>query len=205
MLYLVRHGETNWNKEGRVQGIHDVPLNANGKYQALSKRGQFAGHHFTQVFSSPLARAKETAEIITSKAKVDNFTINDDLIEYDFGLRDGLTIEEDSKELEENSRRITPTDYEEEDQDAFMTRISKALIDAAALDGNVMLVSHGAVIATLIRMLLPEEYRDQYFFLDNVSTVCVDNHFDENGNLVITLENLKPSKEELERYLTEND
>ena len=204
MIYLVRHGQTDWNKQGRVQGVQDIPLNMNGIKQAMDNRDLYKGHHFTHVFTSPLQRAEKTAKIITSKAKVDHFEVADELIEYDFGLRDGTTIEEDARELEANSRRAHPVDYHEEDEEHFVKRIAKILIEAGMKEGNVMLVTHGAVISTILQMLLPKN-QDQYIFLENNSVCCIDNKMTEDGNLVLTFNGANINPEELEKLLSEND
>ncbi len=204
MIYLVRHGETNWNKEGRVQGIQDIPLNMNGIKQAMDKRGLYKDHHFTHVYTSPLKRAKKTAEIITSKSKVDNFIETDDLIEYDFGLRDGTTLEEDAAELQKNAQRDVPVDYHEEDQEHFIQRVAKILVEAGQQEGNVMLVTHGAVISTILQMLLPQDL-DHYIILENNSVSCIENEFNEDGNLVLTLVGANMKDEEIQKLLDEND
>ncbi len=63
-IYLVRHGETDWNAEGRLQGHSDVSLNSAGYAQAIALRDQFSHLSFEAVFSSDLSRARQTAEVI---------------------------------------------------------------------------------------------------------------------------------------------
>lgn len=196
MIYLVRHGQTNWNKEGRVQGIEDVPLNLDGIYQAKEKSKLFNDHHFTKVLSSPLSRASTTAKLLTNKSKVDSFEIDDRLIEYDFGSNDGQEISEYNKH---------PEARDEEDTETFQKRILEALIDAAQIEGNVLLVSHGAVIATLIRMMLPEELRDQWFNLINCSVTAVEPEFLDNGNLALNLIGINMEDSEVEELLKKYD
>ena len=65
-ICIVRHGETDWNAQGRLQGRTDIPLNENGKVQAM-KCGEFlAQNNWDAVITSPLKRARETAEIIAN-------------------------------------------------------------------------------------------------------------------------------------------
>jgi broad specificity phosphatase PhoE len=66
MIYVVRHGQTDWNLEGRFQGRIDIPLNEKGKNQAKKTKEKLEGIEFDKVFSSPLKRALETAQIITN-------------------------------------------------------------------------------------------------------------------------------------------
>lgn len=64
MIYIVRHVQTDWNKEGRYQGRIDVDLNSEGVSQAIKIRDKLADIKFDKVFSSPLKRAYKTARII---------------------------------------------------------------------------------------------------------------------------------------------
>lgn len=73
MIYFVRHGQTEWNKLGKLQGHKDIELNDEGRMQAQIVKEKLSGVKFDKVFSSPLKRAKETAQIICNKeAIVDN-------------------------------------------------------------------------------------------------------------------------------------
>jgi broad specificity phosphatase PhoE len=63
-LFLVRHGETDWNRDGRYQGQTDIPLNAVGRRQAALLRDRLRDEQFTSCYSSSLGRAVETAEIV---------------------------------------------------------------------------------------------------------------------------------------------
>lgn len=92
-LYFVRHGMTEWNDEGKMQGRTDVPLNDRGIVQAklLARRLQNKG--IKAIYSSPLSRAKKTAEIIASHFKLEVIEAPA-LQEADFGKWEGLTLEE---------------------------------------------------------------------------------------------------------------
>ena len=73
MIYFVRHGQTELNKLGKLQGHKDIELNDEGRMQAQIVKEKLSGVKFDKVFSSPLKRAKETAQIICNKeAVVDN-------------------------------------------------------------------------------------------------------------------------------------
>src|SRR5699024_6004320 len=63
-IRLIRHGETNWNKEGRIQGKTDIPLNETGRIQAEECAASLKHSEWDIIISSPLKRAKQTAEII---------------------------------------------------------------------------------------------------------------------------------------------
>jgi len=64
ILWLVRHGETEWSREGNYTGLTDIPLTAEGEAQATASRGKIGGFSFDRVFSSPLVRARRTAELL---------------------------------------------------------------------------------------------------------------------------------------------
>ena len=80
MLYIMRHGETDWNLADKLQGQEDIPLNVNGRRQAAIAVARVIPLGITRIISSDLSRAKETAEII---AKQLNLTV-----EYDSRLRE---------------------------------------------------------------------------------------------------------------------
>lgn len=66
MIYIVRHGQTDWNKERKIQGHQDIPLNEVGIHEAEIVRDELKDIKFDVVFSSPLQRAYKTAQIITN-------------------------------------------------------------------------------------------------------------------------------------------
>lgn len=156
MIYLVRHGQTDWNTEHRIQGQRDVPLNGEGIAQAKARRPLFDGHHFDAVITSPLSRAQDTAKLLTEGADVGAFKTDPRLMEYDFGARTGFQryVENPDGTLSERFKEAGP---DEEDMDAFMKRIVDAVADAAAYPGDVLIVTHGAVLANLIRMFLGQK------------------------------------------------
>ena len=90
MIYITRHGETDWNKEHRIQGHMDIPLNNQGRLDAKRAKEKLKGIKFDVVFSSPLSRALETAKIIT-KHKI---IIDDRLIERGNSKLEGISDEE---------------------------------------------------------------------------------------------------------------
>lgn len=91
-FYFIRHGETDWNKEKRLQGRSDIPLNDKGRSQALEAKGRFSNHKIDYIVCSPLQRAKETALIVNELLQAE-IIYDDRLIERDHGIIEGMTEE----------------------------------------------------------------------------------------------------------------
>lgn len=91
-LYLVRHGETEWNALGKFQGSKDIVLSPDGISQAKYVSNRLK-NKFDYIYSSPLKRAYKTASIIALQSSME-IRILDDLREIDFGKWEGLTVKE---------------------------------------------------------------------------------------------------------------
>lgn len=153
-ICLIRHGETDWNASRRIQGQLDIPLNENGRNQALSLR---LPHdiNFTAVYSSDLCRAHETAKILTKKLKVSTLP---ELRERHHGLFQGLTANEAEMRHPEAYARYKSRDpdYDFETGESltqFALRVG-AVMDALAKqhDGEVIaVVTHAGVLDIVYR------------------------------------------------------
>jgi uncharacterized phosphatase len=110
-LLLVRHGETDWNAAGRLQGHTDRPLNDHGRKQAKELADRLAGEGADAIYASDLARAKETAEIIGMRLGLP-VVIDADLREKNFGNWEGLTgderihVEFEGESVQEHRERV---------------------------------------------------------------------------------------------------
>lgn len=89
MLYIMRHGRTDWNVRHKLQGRTDIPLNDEGRMMAVEAGKRYVDIHFDVCYSSPLERAKETAEIFLKGRNVPVFT-DDRLVEMGFGVYEGI-------------------------------------------------------------------------------------------------------------------
>ena len=90
IVWLARHGETEWSRDLRHTGLTDIPLTAKGEEQARSLRRPLAGIDFDLVLCSPLGRARQTCELAGLGGRAQ---IRDELVEWDYGDYEGITSE----------------------------------------------------------------------------------------------------------------
>ncbi|ESQ74597.1 histidine phosphatase family protein [Asticcacaulis sp. AC402] len=106
-FYVLRHGQTDWNLQLRLQGSTDIPLNAQGRNQARTAAEILTGQGITKVISSPLSRALETAHIVAGRLALEP-VIDARLIERNFGLFEGMTIDEVHQHRDEMRDHMNP-------------------------------------------------------------------------------------------------
>ena len=92
-LYIIRHGQTDWNIAKKIQGRQDIPLNERGRYQAGCLKKAMENRPVTAVFSSPQIRAMETAKAVASSSGSVVIPVKD-LMEINYGSWEGKTEEE---------------------------------------------------------------------------------------------------------------
>ena len=155
-LCLVRHGQTDWNLEGRYQGQSDVPLNENGLAQAKSLTEQLKGQTFSAIYSSDLMRARQTAELIAKMLGI-TMQIEPRLREINQGEWEGVLVDDIKARYAEiwSQRTVDPANVRPpggETVGEVATRVYAALDDIARLfpTEHVLVVSHGLSIATAI-------------------------------------------------------
>jgi len=181
-IYLVRHGETDWNAKGLLQGQSDIPLNKEGEKQAVeAAKKHFKKIKFAAIFSSDLVRAKRTAELIALEKKmaVETSTL---LRERHFGPFEGKHWQEVEKELIMSIKefRILSDEVAKklgiESDEKMMERFLRFLREVAvAYRGkNVLIVTHGSVMRvflTKLGYLSKEESRQ--VFIKNLAFIKV--------------------------------
>jgi len=156
-FYLIRHGETDWNRAGRFQGHTDIPLNARGRDQAARVAARLAGAAIGSVYASDLSRAVATAAPLAQRLGLDVQT-SARLRERSYGVFEGLTLTEI-----ENHFPLLRAQWATRDPDftvpqgeslrAFDGRVSEAMREIAAL-GHVQpvcIVTHGGVLDAIYR------------------------------------------------------
>ncbi|HKN64431.1 MAG TPA: histidine phosphatase family protein [Gaiellaceae bacterium] len=166
-LLLVRHGETDWNADGRLQGHTNRQLSDYGRRQAQKLAEELAGDEIEAIYSSDLARARETAEIVGERLGL-AVELDPDLREKNWGTWEGLTsVERDRVE------------FVGESTEAHQQRMLRSLGRIATRhpgDGRVLVVTHGGSVRRVqtaaLGMALP--------VVENCGRwlcTCVDGHF----------------------------
>jgi probable phosphoglycerate mutase len=155
---VARHGETDWNIAGILQGWFDVPLNDRGRRQAYELVAGFAGSGFSVVYSSSLCRSLETAEIIARALRLEPPRCHDGLKERNFGAIQGVPKAELAELnpvlLQQILKRNPAISFEQgETMDEFADRVLAAIIEIAEANAGrrVLLITHGWVMDVITR------------------------------------------------------
>ncbi|MBR2563245.1 MAG: histidine phosphatase family protein [Paenibacillus sp.] len=159
---LVRHGLTDWNAAGRIQGQTDIPLNEVGRNQAerLGKRLESDDYHWDYIVTSGLSRAQETGEILSRMLHVPMLEPDARLKERGFGQVEGLTSDE----------RVTRWGESWDTLDLGQEQIKDIQVRALAFlndlwstyaEQNVLIVTHGAFLANLLAALFQDQYNER--------------------------------------------
>lgn len=145
VLWLARHGETEWSRDLRHTGRTDIPLTATGEEQARALREPLAAVEFERVLSSPLSRARETCELAGLGSRAE---LRDELMEWDYGDYEGIT-----------SAEIRARDPEwllwrdgcpgGESPAAVGARVDSLIAELLGADGDVAVFAHGHVLRVL--------------------------------------------------------
>ncbi|ADG05475.1 histidine phosphatase family protein [Kyrpidia tusciae] len=156
-ICLVRHGETTWNREQRLQGHRDVPLTDVGRRQAEAVARRLAEGHWDAVYSSDLMRARYTAEVIAKACGI-HFVTDPRLRERSYGQLEGLT----RTEIAQRYPHLAGHSWEHEDSgvepwERMADRAQAALADMTARHkgSRLIVVSHGGWIRALLGRLFP--------------------------------------------------
>lgn len=168
-LYFVRHGQTDWNIQNRLQGSTDIPLNSTGIEQAHIVADKLRSIHIDLIISSPLNRALNTATIINQNRNIPLMT-NDALLERSFGCLEGINGNEYDKNIFWDYNKNYKYKDVEPIQD-FFNKIYKYLdcLIKTHSDQSILFVSHNGV---------------------NIATNCYFNGFPDDMNLLnIKLDN----------------
>ena len=185
-LVLVRHGQTAWNIEGRAQGHTDVSLDDTGRAQAQALAPYVAAMGPTALWSSDLARARETADEL---AAATGLPVQPDprLREFDVGARAGLTNAEFVERFPDTRAAWgaghVPGSETTADVVARMVPALREIWDATAPDGTTVVVAHGACLRVSLVAFLgwPDSVRDTLRGLDNCGWAVLEDDGEKRG------------------------
>ena len=151
-LYIARHGETDWNVQHKLQGMTDIPLNENGRKQAVALAESLKGVHLDAIYSSTLSRSRDTAQTVAAKT----MTVKslDGLRERNYGHFQG-----GSDANPEYVKRMNVWDDRLDDGESLNQLLARAKDSLAQIRrehpaGNVLIVAHRITNQMLLRALL---------------------------------------------------
>ncbi len=178
-LYVIRHGETDWNRLLKLQGRTDIPLNENGRSMARTAARGLKDVKFTMIYSSPLGRALETADIIRRDRDIPVIT-DDRLAEISFGAYEGREYDKDNRDKYPELARLfdSPDVYEPADGGESIAGLCgrtaefmEYMKDTYADTDEVILLSvHGAVIRGIMSYVKGTALKD--FWKGGVQSNC---------------------------------
>jgi broad specificity phosphatase PhoE len=184
-IVLVRHGETDWNRERRFQGHADQPLNEAGRRQAGDLAEALRGERLAVVYTSPLRRASETAAIVADRLGLDAQEL-DALREIDVGSWQGLTIDEVKIRFPEAS----PLDWRSgwrdgETDEELSARVLPALLDVGAShpDEAVVVVTHAGPIRAALAFAMRLSFEESRARIGPLANCAVHRFAVRDGNL----------------------
>ncbi len=196
-IILVRHGETNWNREGRFQGQIDIPLNETGKKQALAANKLLNKTSFQKVYSSSMSRPIETAKIILENHPPIKIEHQHDLIEIGHGLWEGKLESEISsswpdllKAWKESPQIVQMPEGENINEVSFRAkRCWEKICKDLSPNETALVVAHDAVNKTILCDLLGLSTSDIWKIKQGNGGVTIVDvlNIDDTPNIVITL------------------
>lgn len=176
-IVLVRHGKTEWSESGQHTGTTDIPLTEQGEADAATLADRLRGFDFGLVLSSPLQRARRTAQIAGHSPEID-----ENLVEWDYGLYEGRTTPEIREDLGYAwtvfEHGVAAGDTPGETVEEVAARASRVLLRAApVLDSrDVLLFGHGHALRILATVFLREQPRFAARLLLDAGSVSVLEH-----------------------------
>lgn len=169
MIYLIRHGQTDWNLLGKMQGQTNIPLNENGVAQAHALAPLVRDKKITNIVSSDLIRAKQTAEIINTYLNVP-LMFDKRLREIGYGDIEGLIKKDISPEMWEAFNQ-TPEKINAESFAKIYARVH-SFFNELDRRQNTLIVTHGGAIRMMLYLMKHpetfdlEEYQKSYQYLE---------------------------------------
>ena len=184
-IYIIRHGKTELNKANVLQGRSNYPLNDEGIKQAQNAADMLKDIQFDYVFSSPLIRAVQTAEIVVPNKRI---TLYDRLIEMDYGRHEGT----DLKNMPEEIRVFfsdfvhNPAPESMEQLSEVLKRTGEFLDDIKSISGNILISTHAIAMKGILENLTPDSQGGYWSkYIGNCALYVADN---QDGHIGIPTE-----------------
>ena len=155
-LYVIRHGETEWNTQKRYQGQMNSPLTERGRQKILEQKEHLSGLTFRKVYCSPLGRCRQTLDLLTPRA--DEIVFDDRLMEFHLGVLQGKTYDQ----VPENHQKQQaffwedPEAFELEGAESFQAleeRVKNLLKEIEQQEGLILFITHTVIIKMLFKIL----------------------------------------------------
>ena len=169
MIYFVRHGETDYNKDKRFQGHLDIPLNQKGLVQARLALESSKSLRIDKIYYSPLIRAKKTAEIINSFHNA-QMIADDRLKEIYMGSLQGK-IPSKLKNFDKLLAFSNPERFGGESHEMFCARVKSFLDEIINSTENILIVSHGGVYRAIYKII--NNLKDLQFDLEPIQNATI--------------------------------
>jgi probable phosphoglycerate mutase len=174
-VWLARHGETEWSRDGLHTSTTELPLTETGVAAAHSLRAGLGGHAFSLVLTSPRLRARHTAEL----AGYPNAEVEDDLAEWAYGAYEGIT----TATIRESVSGWTVWSHPSpggETADDVGARVDRVIARARATDGDVLLFGHSHSLRALTARWLGQPVADGRLYRLDTATLSVLGYEREN-------------------------
>ena len=191
-IYMIRHGQTDWNLAGKIQGKTDVPLNEEGRAQARFLAEAMKSRPAAKVFTSPLKRARETAQAVAEALEAPLLLVPE-FEEVDFGLWEGLTWQQIGERYpkEYAGWRREPVEHPPvggEGRESASLRAKRGLEILFEKSGgeDAALVAHGAILAYIRDALFENQEKPPEQIVKNASITTIE--YDTAGKRAKILE-----------------
>jgi uncharacterized phosphatase len=181
VICIVRHGETDWNAQGRLQGREDIELNEAGRQQARKIARYLSSEHWDVIVSSPLKRAYETARIVAPILLISEIKVEGQITERDYGEASGLWPEE-------RRSRFPDAIPGQEDFELLRQRAMKGLekIVKEHTGKRIVVISHGALTNSILYTLSGGEFGS---FKTRLKNGCINQISVQDGKWTVDFYN----------------
>lgn len=191
MIYLVRHGESEANLNSRYCGITDVELSLKGREEAVTAGNNLKNYEIEYVYSSPLIRARNTAEIICNSNSIDinKIIIEACLIEVNFGLFENLTWDEIREQYREESDKWihNKQKYKFPEGDSYADIIKRISDFVDNVPDNSLIVTHfGVMQSVLLYLNIADDTTLWDYTINNCDIVVIDKNKKEIEKIIKT-------------------